>query len=72
MRASTILIGLAALLAFFYAFPILLSFKYPISGLIYGFALWEAWKINSRVQLSFNGPFRVSAKGSNEARARGR
>ncbi len=66
MRASTILVGLAALLALFYAFPILLSFQSPISGLIYAFALWEAWKMNRRVKMSFNGPFRVSAKGSNE------
>ena len=66
MRASTILIGLAALLALFYAFPILISFQSPVSGLIYAFALWEAWKINRRVKMSFNGPFRVSAKGSDE------
>ena len=66
MRASTILIGLTLLLALFYVFPILLSFESPISGLIYGFALWEAWKMNRRVKVSFNGPFRVSTKGSNE------
>jgi hypothetical protein len=66
MRPSTILVGLALLLAFFYAFPILLSFQSPISGLIYAFALWEAWKMNRRVPMSFNGPFRVSTKGSFE------
>jgi len=56
-----ILTGLAIL----YALPVLHAFQYPISGLIYCFALWEAWKINKGVQLVFNGPFRVSTGVSN-------
>jgi len=55
-----ILVGLAIL----YALPVLYAFHYPISGLIYCFALWEAWKINKGVQLVFNGPFRVSTGAS--------
>lgn len=41
--------------------PVLVAVQAPISGLIYCFALWEAWKINKKVELIFNGPFRVSA-----------
>jgi hypothetical protein len=29
-----------------YTFPVQYAMSHPISGLIYGFALWEAWKIN--------------------------
>ena len=45
---------------FFAGLPIRLGLADPISGLIFGFALWEAWKINRRVQLTFNGPFRLA------------
>ena len=43
-----------------YGIPVLETFHSPIAGLIYGFALWEAWRLNRRVRLVFNGPFRVS------------
>jgi hypothetical protein len=43
--------------------PIVLAFQAPISGLIFGFALWEAWRINRGGTLVFNGPFRVGTKG---------
>jgi hypothetical protein len=65
----TVLIGLAMLVGFFYTVPVLLAINAPISGLIFGFALWEAWKINRKAQWSFAGPFRVNAKLSNEAAA---
>ncbi len=55
---------LAILTIAIYASPIVVAFSSPISGLIFGFALWEAWKINRRVQLVFNGPFRLSTAGS--------
>jgi hypothetical protein len=42
-----------------YVSPILDGFSSPIGLLIVGFALWEAWKINKRLKLEFNGPFRV-------------
>jgi hypothetical protein len=45
---------------FFAGLPIRLSFADPITGFIFLFALWEAWKINRRVQLAFSGPFRLS------------
>ena len=50
---SVVLIGIA------YAIPVYIAIHSPISGLIFGFALWEAWKINRRVHLAFNGPFRL-------------
>ena len=43
-----------------YSLPVQIAIHAPISGLIFGFALWEAWKITKKVQLSFNGPFRVA------------
>jgi hypothetical protein len=49
------------LLVLLYANPIYHAFHFPISGLIFSFALWEAWRLNRRVKLVFNGPFRVSA-----------
>ena len=52
-----VLLALGVLIGFTYAIPVIVAFQSPISGLIFGFALWEAWKINRRVQLAFNGPF---------------
>jgi hypothetical protein len=43
--------------------PVFEAFEAPIAGLIYAFALWEAWRINRGVVLTFNGPFRLGAKG---------
>jgi hypothetical protein len=66
-RPSKILGGLVlavvALTGLFYAVPVLEAVHSPISGLIYGFALWEAWKINKPVPLVFSGPFRLGASG---------
>ncbi len=52
---------LAVFLFIIYASPVLHAVQAPISGLIFGFALWEAWKINKKVHLAFNGPFRVNS-----------
>ncbi len=48
------------LIGFLYALPIQIAIHAPMLGLIYGFALWEAWKMTKGFQISFNGPFRVS------------
>jgi hypothetical protein len=56
---GVVLLALGVLIGFAYAIPVLVAFQAPISGLIFGFALWEAWKINRRVQFAFNGPFRL-------------
>jgi hypothetical protein len=60
------LLVLGFLIAFAYTIPVFIAFQAPISGLIFGFALWEAWKINRRVQLAFNGPFRLGAADGDE------
>jgi len=56
---------IAFLILFLFALPVLAVISDPISGLIYSFALWEAWRINKGVRLVFNGPFRVSTGESN-------
>lgn len=63
-RLSDVLRLLAMLVGLFYAYPVLEATEAPISGLIYAFALWEAWKINKPIQLVFNGPFRLAAAGA--------
>jgi hypothetical protein len=55
---------LALVIGFFYAYPVLKATQAPISGLIYAFALWEAWKINKPIRLVFNGPFRLGEAGA--------
>ncbi len=47
------------ILGFVYSIPIQIAIAAPISGLIFAFALWEAWKINRKTRLAFNGPFRL-------------
>ncbi len=61
---SRLLGALILLMGFFLAYPVLEATQAPISGLIYGFALWEAWKINKRLVLAFNGPYRLGPAGS--------
>jgi hypothetical protein len=46
-------------IAFTYSIPVRMAIAAPLSGLIFGFALWEAWKLNRRLVLAFNGPFRL-------------
>jgi hypothetical protein len=45
------------ILKFLFEFPIRSNLESPIGLLIIGFAIWEAWKLNRRVPLVFNGPF---------------
>lgn len=64
LRAFVVLGGLLLLLiGFSYSIPVQIAVASPISGLIFSFALWEAWKINRRVDLAFEGPFRLAASG---------
>lgn len=58
---AMILFGLAAIVGILYAFPIYVGVQSPISLLIVGFAVWEAWKLNRRVALVFNGPYDAGA-----------
>ena len=34
-----------------YTIPVQIAIRNPISGLIFGFGLWEAWKIAKRVRV---------------------
>jgi hypothetical protein len=56
------LLGLVALLALAAATPILAGFQNIVGMLIIGFALFEAWRQNQRLQLAVTGPYRVGAK----------
>jgi len=56
-----ILIAAGLLLAFAMAAPFLGGFENVIGIFIIGFALWEAWKINRRVSMQIEGPFRLGA-----------
>ena len=47
------------------AAPVALAIADPISGLIYCFALFQAWQMNKRVRLAVNGPFQVKQLLSN-------
>ena len=58
---GTLLLGLAIVILYTYAIPVFIGVQSPISGLIFCFALWEAWKINRKVQIVFRGPFNLGA-----------
>jgi hypothetical protein len=67
-----VVFGFVHLLLFIvYAGPLVHLYMEPLSGLIFGFAIWEAWKINKRAQLAFSGPFRLSMNGSNHSEPEG-
>ncbi|TSC24035.1 hypothetical protein [Corallococcus sp. Z5C101001] len=42
------------------AAPVLVGVNSPISGLIYGFALFEAWRRTRRTELNIAGPFKLA------------
>ncbi|QEH32265.1 hypothetical protein OJF2_07340 [Aquisphaera giovannonii] len=48
--------------------PVEMATASPISGLIYAFAIWEAWKLNRRrAGVAFSGPYRLAAAGVPDA-----
>ena len=59
--AVALAIGLVALLALLYAAPFLAGLQNAIGILIIGFALYEAWKLNKKVELRVTGPYQVAA-----------
>jgi hypothetical protein len=59
--AVAIVIGLVALLALLYATPFLAGLENAIGILIIGFALYEAWKLNKKVELRITGPYQVAS-----------
>jgi len=50
-------VAVAMLLAF--VAPFLAGFQNIIGLLIIGFGMYQAWNMNKRVRMTFNGPFRV-------------
>ncbi|NRD53382.1 hypothetical protein D7Y15_11310 [Corallococcus sp. AB030] len=42
------------------AAPVLVGINSPLSGLIYGFALFEAWRRTKRTELNIAGPFKLA------------
>ena len=55
-----VLVGLVALVAILYATPFLMGIENLIGLLIIGFALYEAWKLNRKTELTITGPYRVA------------
>jgi hypothetical protein len=49
--------------------PVLMAMSDPLSGLIYCFALWQAWKMNKKAVLALSGPFQVSQVESDDPHA---
>lgn len=54
-------VAIVILLGFLYALPFLAGLENLIGILIIGFALFEAWKLNRRAELSITGPHQVAA-----------
>jgi len=52
-------IGLALIFAFMLALPVIAGFSQPIGLLIVAFALWEAFKLNKKVNVVITGPHSV-------------
>jgi hypothetical protein len=62
---GSILLGLGAIVLLAAAIPFLGGASNIIGILIIGFGLWEAWKINRRVDEVISGPFSVTPAGAN-------
>jgi hypothetical protein len=45
-----------------YMLPFLMGFENAIGILIIGFALWQAYRMNARVKIELQGPFRLEAR----------
>jgi len=58
---GAIVIVAAAFAFIIVSYPVFMAFQAPISGLIYCFALFQAWQMNKRAHLPFSGPFQVAA-----------
>jgi hypothetical protein len=56
-----IAVGLAVLLVIFLVSPVVVGVQSIILLLIYSFALYEAWKLNQKVELRVTGPYAVGA-----------
>lgn len=59
-----IALAIVLFLGFIYAMPFLAGIQNVLGILIIGFALYEAWKLNRRMELSVSGPHQVSTSGA--------
>jgi hypothetical protein len=66
-EAGSLLMALGALVLIAVAAPFLAGMENVIGVLIIGFALYQAWKMNARVTLVFNGPYAIGAPGATTA-----
>jgi hypothetical protein len=62
LSAGGIVLGIVVLLLFAAVAPLLAGASNIIGLLIIGIAVFEAWKLNKRVQLDITGPFRVGGR----------
>jgi hypothetical protein len=56
--------AIVLLLGFLYALPFLPGVASVLGILIIGIALYEAWKLNRKVELTVTGPHRLAAAGA--------
>lgn len=54
------ILGWAIIFAFAMALPFLAGLQNIIGLLIIGFGLWEAWRVNKRLQLEISGPYPIA------------
>lgn len=59
-----IAVAIVLFLGFIYAMPFLAGIQNLLGILIIGVALYEAWKLNRRMELSVSGPHQVSTSGA--------
>jgi hypothetical protein len=61
LLALVLIVGLA------YALPIMVGFQSPMSLIIIGIGLYEAWVINRRLPIKISGPFQIGQAGAGNA-----
>ena len=59
--AGAFVLGIVFLLGLLYATPFLAGLENAIGILIIGFALYQAWQLNKKVELKVSGPYQVGA-----------
>ena len=59
--AGAFALGIVFLLGLLYATPFLAGLENAIGILIIGFALYQAWKLNQKTELTITGPYQVGA-----------
>lgn len=71
VSAGGCLVSLFILAGIGLASPVLIAKESPITFLILGFALWEAWKLNRGISVQMTGPYRIGPATSPESKPGG-